>query len=207
MSNQILNETLIQTTLISLFDCVLPAISTTEYRVVGTAATLLHGIGVAARDIDLLFNDRQGIDLFHKQLSASSGIVQHQPPAWLAGSRQYFARYTIEGVTVELSTVEFEVDRNNDTLECVGRGPWEHFDPIACGPYQVATVALELRLLTELSRNRPEQYQPILKYLRIHPYDVDLVRRGLAAHAIPQQQQHTVLALIAPTPNGNTWRY
>jgi hypothetical protein len=74
------------------------------------------------------------------------------PPTWLADQRQYFGRYLVDGVVVELSTVEGQTD--SDAIECVGRGPWEHFDLVACGPHQVPTIATELRLLSELVRQR-----------------------------------------------------
>jgi hypothetical protein len=50
-----------------------------------------------------------------------SGSPCLDPPAWLPDARQYFARFVVEEVKVEISTVESLTD--TDTFECFGRGP------------------------------------------------------------------------------------
>lgn len=191
-----LTETRVQETLTHLLDCALPTASNVEYRLVGTAAALLRGINLPSNDIDLLFKERQGVDLFHQELTRSSTAEVLVQPALLEGAGQYFARYSKDGVQFEFSTVEYTIDAENDTVECFGRGPWEHFDLVPCCPYLIPVVAVELRLLTELSRNRVERIQPILAYLQTHPYDMALLQRGLIAHNIPQELQHLVLEKI-----------
>lgn len=194
-----LTEALVRKTLLSLMQRISPIASKIEYRMVGTSTMLLRGVNLPANDIDILFKERQGIDLFHRELLASSAIEHLHSPSWLEGAGQYFARYAIDGAVVELSTVEFKVDAGNDTLECVGRGPWEHFDLVPCGPFHIPVVAVELRLLTELSRDRAERYQPILAYLRTRPCDLELIKRGLAALNISQARQQLVLESLERT--------
>jgi hypothetical protein len=80
-----------------------------------------------------------------------------------------------------------------DTIETFGRGPWEHFSLIPCGGYRVPTVALELRLVTELYRERPDRYQPLLAFMQAHGCDLDLVQRGLAMIGLPQSRQDEIL--------------
>ena len=58
-----------------------------------------------------------------------------------------------------------------------------HYALLPCSPYQVPTVALELRLITELHRGRPDRWRPILAFLRQRGCDVDLVRRGISTLA------------------------
>jgi hypothetical protein len=195
----VLDEKLVRATLVKVFDIVLPVAPDVEYRFVGTASALLRSISLPAADIDILLKERRGVDLFNQALLASPTVKCLTPPTWLSDAAQYFAKYDVDGVLVELSTVELGDEIEADTLECVGRGPWEHFDLVACGPYRVSTVALELRLLTELGRNRPERYLPILKYLRTHRCDVELVRRGLATSGIPKRLQQETLAHIEQT--------
>lgn len=191
----LLDEAIVRTTLCEILQAVLPMAADAQYCLVGTAATLLYGITLPAGDIDLLFKDRLGVDLFAKELSAVATVTILQQPIWFPGSRQYFARYAINGAIVEFSTVES--DTNDDWHECVGRGPWESPIHIPCGEYLIPTVAVELRLLTELSRQRPERYQPILSYMRTHPCNVAFVQRGMIAHHIPQELQDEVMASLA----------
>ncbi len=80
-------------------------------------------------------------------------------------------------------TVEWPTD--SDAMECFGRGPWVHFDLVSCGSHRVPNAATELRLITELTRRRPERYQPIVAYLRERGCDMELVRRGMVDRRIP----------------------
>lgn len=193
---KILDEPLLRQTLITLLDIGQPAIDGVEYRLVGTSAALLRGVQLTAGDIDLLFREREAVTRLHDELSKSPATECLKGPVWMPDAKQYFARYLVDGVMVELSTVEVEVDGENDTLECFGRGPWQHFDRIPCGPYWVPTVSLELRLLTELHRGRPEKYHPIVDHLHMHGCDLELVLRGLAMHKISQQLHSEVLARL-----------
>jgi len=163
------------------------------FRLVGTASCVLRGIVVPATDVDVLFRSRDTIDGWVASLS-SVGEVD-DGPAWLADANQYFARLTIEDVAVELSTVE--IDADTDTAECIGSGPWAHFDLVPCGAGTVPAVALELRLVTEVARRRPDRWQPIVDHLRTHPCDLSLVERGLAAYATPPDEIAALLEALS----------
>jgi len=155
-----------------------------DYRIVGTAAALMHGVQLPAGDIDVLLKTRAGVDAFSAVLSAWNCL---SPPTYLEGSRQYFASYDIDGVEVEFSTVEGPND--SDTSECMGRGPWAHYSLVTCGSKQVPVVGLELRLLSELARGRADRYVPIWEFMQLREYDHDLVARGLRERGITDADQ------------------
>jgi hypothetical protein len=99
-----------------------------EYRLVGTAAALLHGAALPAGDIDLLFAARAGVDRFARALSSDPCLRR---PTWLPWARQYFAEYAVDAIAVGASTVEQGTDI--ETHECVVSGPWRHYTFLACG--------------------------------------------------------------------------
>jgi len=173
-------------------DHVVPTHPDLQYRLVGTGAALLHSVELPAADIDLLVRRRQDVDAFGSALSEFRCLDQ---PAWLETTRQYYANYEVEGVEVGISTVE--VDTAVDTIETMGPGPWEHFVPLACGPLVVPTVCLELRLITELYRNRPERYRPLMEHLRAKGCDVGLLQRGMQNARLPETLQDQVLRKLA----------
>ena len=183
----------VRNTLMIVLDHVAPLTSSVEYRVVGTAASALHGARVPVGDIDLLFRDRQSMDCFAAALATLPAAECLFPPAWLEPARQYFARYLVNGALIELSTIETETQ--SDTRECIGRGPWEHYSWVDCGRHRVPVVSLELRLLTELRRDRPDRFGPITEHMRQHGCNLELVRRGLpnVGGGMPEDRQREVL--------------
>lgn len=164
----------------TLFDHGIPALDPAEHRLVGTAASLLHGVQVTARDIDLLAKERKTVDRFHGALQPLFRCVQ--PPTDLPDARQYLTTYEVAGIEVELSTVEWETE--SDGIECLGRGPWAHFYLLPCGVHTIPTVTLELRLISELVRGRVQQYAPLIHYMRQHGCDVALIQRGMQAQGL-----------------------
>lgn len=184
----LLSERRLRQTLITVLDHVQPERAQLDYRLVGTGAALLHGVRLPAADVDILVKERRSVDAFCSALASFRCL---EAPAWLAEMQQYYGNYDVNGVEVGISTVEIESAA--DTIETFGRGPWEHFTLLPCGPYLVPTVALELRLITELYRQRPDRYQPLICFLREKGCDVDLVRRGIVAAGLPQAVQDDVL--------------
>ena len=182
-------------TLIVFLDHTMPACAHIEYRLVGTGAALLQGVSLPSADIDILVKERHDVDAFGAALSSFKCL---EAPAWLPDMRQYYGNYEVNGVEVGFSTVEIESDA--DTVETFGRGPWECYTQIPCGRYTVPTVALELRLITELYRNRPERYQPLIQYMQSHGCDLDFIRRGIAAAGLPQTIQDDVLDTLSEAP-------
>lgn len=157
---------------------------------------MLHGVSLPAADIDILVRERYSVDAFGSALSSFRCLVA---PAWLAETQQYYGNYEVNGVEVGISTVEVVSDA--DTIETFGRGPWEHFTLLPCGGYAVPTVALELRLITELYRNRPDRYQPLLQFMQEHGCDLDLVRRGLIMTGLFQDVQDSILNQLVRVPS------
>lgn len=181
----------LEESLIAFLDASMPICSDVDYRLVGTAAALLHGVKLPTADMDILVRDRSAVDAFAAALSVFQCL---QAPAWLPDTQQYYANYTVKKVEVGISTVEIESDI--DIIETFGRGPWEHFKVLPCGRYQVPTVALELRLITEIYRDRPDRYEPLIEFMRAQGCDVDLVQRGIAAAGLPEDRQHDVLRML-----------
>lgn len=173
----------------------MPACARVEYRLVGTAAALLHGVELPAGDVDILVKHRDDVDAFSAALSSFRCL---SAPVWLPEARQYYGSYDVGGVKVEFSTVEVESDL--DTSETVGCGPWEWYVAILCGPHRVPTVALELRLITELCRNRPDRYQPLIQFMQSHGCDLDFTRRGVVAAGLAQTMQDDVLNKLGEAP-------
>jgi hypothetical protein len=62
------------------------------------------------------------------------------------------------------------------------------------------TVALELRLVTELYRQRPDRSAPIIQYLRLNGCDLDLIRWGMDAGGILRALQEDVLSQLQESP-------
>ncbi len=182
-------------TLIAFLDATMPTCAHVVYRVVGTGAALLHGVPLPAADIDILVKERADVDALDATLSAYPCLV---PPVWLPDSRQYYAGYDVQGVEVELSTVE--IDSDADTIETFGRGPWEHYVLIPCGRYSVPTVALELRLITELYRNRPDRYRPLIEFMQTQGCDLDFVQQGISAAGLPEALRDDVLSQLKVAP-------
>ena len=145
-----------------------------DFRLVGTASSVLRGIVMPAADIDILFRDRAGVDGWFDALSSDFDV--ETDPIWIAEANQYFARLHAPAFPIELSTVEVATDR--DTMECFGTGPWQHFDLIPCGAGRVPTVASELRLLTEVARARDDRYRAIAAHLRVTGCDQALIARA-----------------------------
>lgn len=183
-----LDKVHLQETLMAFLNTTMPTCAQLDYRLVGTSAALLHGVILPAADIDILVRDRDSVDAFGSALVTFRCV---ESPSWLAETRQYYGNYDVMGVEVGISTVEVPSDA--DTIETFGRGPWEHFKLLKCGQYHVPTVALELRLITELFRDRPDRYQPLIEFMQQQGCDVDLVRRGLVAAGLPSTLQANVL--------------
>ena len=159
-----------------------------DFRLVGTAAALLHGVKLPAADVDLLARDRRGVETI---AAALEGFPCTQPPQHLEAAMQYFAEFRVDGVAVQISTVE--VEEETDTLECVGGGPWVHFSELRCRGQRVPAVALELRLLSELRRGRDDRVAPLLDFMQEKGCDLALLRRGMREAQIAEAQQLRVM--------------
>ncbi|MEV0347184.1 hypothetical protein AB0H88_15580 [Nonomuraea sp. NPDC050680] len=165
------------------------------YRVCGTSAALLQGVPLPAGDIDILLASREDVDTFAAALSSFPCL---DPASWLPEFSQYFTRFEVNGAHVELSTVERQVD--SDAWECVGSGPWQHYVLITCGSHQVPVVRLELRLVTELRRDRADRYDPLLDHMSTHGFDAALLQRSMNARHIPAHRQRLVQSRLARQP-------
>jgi len=163
---------LLEVTLATFFDLAKDLTTKVDYRLVGTAASLLHGVQLPVSDIDLLVRHRSDVDSFGAVLAPFQCLVA---PKWLPDAKQYYGNYSVNDIEIGFSTVEVDSDR--DTIETYGSGPWLHFSKLLCGHYPVSAVALELRLHTELHRNRPDRFEPILQHLKTYGCNHDLMTR------------------------------
>ncbi|MGI5241274.1 hypothetical protein [Dactylosporangium sp. CA-139066] len=163
-----------------------------DYRLAGTAAALAQGVPLRAGDIDILMATRPDVDRFATALSAHRCLV---PPNWLAAASQYYASFEVEGFKVEASTVEYAAA--GDTFECAGTGPWKHFVELPVAHHVVPAVRLELRLVTELVRDRPDRYEPLLAYLSSRDPDVALIERAMRDREVAAELRRLVAARLA----------
>lgn len=163
-----------------------------DYCLIGTAAVLLRGVPLAAGDVDLLVRERAHVGRFAHALASYPCLT---PPTWLEAARQYYAAFEVDGVKVEASTVEWSSD--SGFLETVGTGPWTHFSEIAVGEVHVRTVAIELRLATELRRERGDRVAAITGWIRQNGCDMALLRDAMAAQGLSGEVQSATLAAVA----------
>ncbi|MFC8258010.1 hypothetical protein ACFUNF_10335 [Streptomyces sp. NPDC057291] len=176
----------LQNVLSLLLDQIDPDALGLDYRLVGTGAALAQGVQLPVNDVDILMIQRGDVD---RAAAALSGFPCRDSPVWLPDARQYFARFEVAGIEVEISTVETSTDTG--TLECVGRGPWEHFVRVGMGRHLVPAVGLELRLVTELVRDRPDRYEPLMEHMRLRGADLPLLRKAMGERAVdPAWQEH-----------------
>lgn len=159
-----------------------------EYRLVGTGAALAQGVPLPVGDVDVLVGRRDDVDGFAAGLS---GFPCLNAPVWLPDARQYFTRFRVDGTDVEISTVEWPAD--TDTFECTGRGPWEHCVRVRFGSHVVPVVRLELRLVSELVRKRPDRIAPLIEHMRVHGADLPLVRRAMSGRQVEPKLQDRVM--------------
>jgi len=159
-----------------------------DYRLVGTGAALAQGVQLPTGDIDILVARRSDVDRF---AAALAGFRCLEAPAWLPRARQYFTHFEVEEIDAGASTVE--VPAETDTVECIGRGPWEHYVEVEMGRHVVPVVRLELRLVSELVRDRPDRSGPITEHLRHHGADLQLLRRSMSDRGIDPARQAKVL--------------
>ena len=178
----------LQKVLALVLDLLDPDASGFEYRLVGTGAALAQGVQLPTGDIDLLVGRRDEVDRF---AAALSGFRCLEPPAWLPKARQYFTHFEVDGIDVGASTVEVPTDA--ETIECIGRGPWQHFVQIDFGKHTVAAVALKLRLVSELIRDRPERYTPLIEYMRSHGTDRQLVQKSMSERGVDLMLQQQII--------------
>lgn len=157
-----------------VLDLIDPAATGFEYRLVGTAACLAQGVQLPVGDIDILVARRSDVDRF---ATALAGFPWLEPPVWLPDAQQYFGHCAVDGIDVGASTVEVPTD--GTAIECIGRGPWERFVDVTFGDHIVPVVRLELRLVSELVRNRPERYEPLIAHMRSHGADRQLVEQAM----------------------------
>ncbi|GAA4521328.1 hypothetical protein [Nonomuraea ferruginea] len=162
------------------------------YRVVGTSAALLQGVHLPVGDIDLLVTRREDVNAFAGALSSFPCLYA---ASWLPEASQYFTDYDVNGVAVGMSTMEEQVD--SDGMECAGHGPWRHYVLIRYGSHRVPVVRLELRLITELLRDRPDRYEPLLDHMGTHGFDPDLLQRAMTARRLPAERRRLAQELLA----------
>lgn len=174
-----------------VLDHVDPDASGFEYRLVGTAAALAQGVQLPTGDVDILVARRGDVDTFAAALSRFPCL---EPPTWLPNARQYFTHFEIDEIDVGSSTVEIPADTG--TFECIGRGPWEHYVHIRFGEHLVPVVRLELRLVSELVRNRPDRYVPLIEHMRLHGADLPLVAKAMRDRGVDPVQQQRILAQL-----------
>ncbi|BEL06661.1 hypothetical protein Q0Z83_048520 [Actinoplanes sichuanensis] len=187
-----MNRRRLQSVLVPFLDRV-PA--HTEFRLVGTASAVARGVPLSVGDVDVLMRRRSDVDTI---AAALTDLPCRVAPTWLPEARQYFAAFTVDGIALEISTVEWPAD--TDTLECAGPGPWAHYDLVELGPRRVPVVSLELRLVTELVRNRPDRFKPLLTHIRRYGGEHSLLLRAMRDRQVDPALRKHVADQLATVP-------
>ncbi|MEM7129605.1 MAG: MerR family transcriptional regulator [Chloroflexota bacterium] len=167
-------------------------LSPDDYRLVGTTASVLHGAKTPSKGIDILVRNRENVEAFHL---AMSPFKLDLPPTYDPEDALYWASYFVDGTHVDVATNESSY--KSDGIESAGSGPWTHFSKLPWGHHSVPTVNLELRLVTELYRNRPDRYIPLIDHMRGKKIDIHLLHRGMDERQIPQVWQEEVIQQLA----------
>ena len=162
-----------------------------RYRLVGTAADLLRGAPVQPADVDFLVGTRAEVDIFARALAGFRCLT---PPTWMECCAQYYAEFEVDGVRVDASTVESPTE--SGFIESIGSGPWTHFSEIAVDDRSIAVVAPELRLATELRRDRHDKAETLARWLRDRGCDAALLDNALDAQGIDADTQSSMRAII-----------
>ena len=183
-----LDDYAIRMTLIKLMQSTFPLSTRLEFRLVGLAAAVVRGVNYTAPDIDFLMRTHADVDTLAAALSAFQCV---QAPTWHPKLHEYRASFLVDGVQVNLKTVDIPSD--DDTIDTYGPGPWQHYTMVLCGIFRVPTVAPELLLISELRARRPSRYNSIIEILRRRGAELDLVTRGMTNAGIPKTRQLRIL--------------
>lgn len=166
------------------------------YRLVGTGAALAQGVPLPVGDVDIPVGRRGDVDRFAAGLSgfpcldAPSGFPTRDSTSRGSGSTGPMWR-----------SVRSSGKPDTDTFECTGRGPWEHCVRVGFGRHVVPVVRLELRLVSELVRNRPDRIAPLIEHMRVHGADLPLLQRAMSERGVEPKLQARVmeqLPLLCP---------
>ena len=81
-------------------------------------------------------------------------------------------------------------------IEVSGTGPWTHYVNLRAGSHLLPTVRIELRLATELSRNRVEKYEPTVEWMVMNGCNLSLLEWAMKARGVPAERQHDILSRL-----------
>jgi DNA-binding transcriptional MerR regulator len=177
--------------LMDIFDCISPVIPEDQYLLCGTAAGLFQGVFQPVRDINLLTKA-------HKQVNGFAQAMHNFPqvlkPTYFESKKLYCTTHLIRGVEVSMAALDDYRDdaEKGDTF----LNPWDHFSELQIGSYTIRAEALELRLATEIARERPRHYQPLIKHMQKHGADLELAQRAMSAKAISNNTVKKVISQI-----------
>ena len=182
-----------ESTLKIIFSINMELFNKIDYRIVGTSSSLLQGVNLPCNDIDILVKDRKAVDKF----SANMCTYQiNKNPYFINYNNggQYICEIGVNGVIVEMSTCEWETP--SEYVETYGVGPWKYFTKVNFDSYEIFGVKNELRLLTELARNRQDRIGPLVQFLINNGANFDLLKSGMVALNIPNEKILEIEALF-----------
>ena len=185
----------------------------TQWAVIGSVATALHGCGVEPGDIDLLAKRPAGVYRFAELMTPFTpdrGDDGDDHANWHSSLAQpvdagpdeygfywYFARWFIDGVKLEIAHIvgpELGDDEPQGIWEA-GPAVWAHIREVPFGAWAVPLVPLEVQLATNWGRGREERAQAIAAVLQRDGYDHELLARALSREQLERFMQLEVLAV------------
>ena len=178
-----------------VLDCISTVISAEQYLLCGTAAGLFQGVFQPVRDINLLAKTRTQVDDFSHALRI---YPQVEKPIYTESEKLYRATHLIRGVEVSMTALDTSQEDSENMVTSLS--PWDYYTEVKIDSHTIRTEALELRLASEIARERPRHYLPLIKHLQKHGADVDLAQRAMAAKAIANDTMRKVISQIRNEP-------
>ena len=72
-------------------------------------------------------------------------------------------------------------------------GPWLHYKTVPVSGFAVPVARLEIRVVTELFRDRKDRSEPLLAHMQETGCDLDLVEQALEEARLPTNVRESVL--------------
>ncbi len=168
------------------------------WAVIGSGASTLQGCRLPPADIDILFAEPEGVHQFAQFMSVFA--VPRRPregELWLSSREQpvafeppdpqkevwNFGRWMIADCKIEAAHIARPAGDPSMAQDWICEpGPriWPHIRHVPFGRYQVPVVPLEIRLGTELLRERKERVDEIVAVLQGQGHDRELLRQALS---------------------------
>lgn len=189
-----------------LFDSVYDSLNKSgiNWVIMGSIATVLHGIDIIPNDVDILTRSPKGVYKFAELMEDYTVPKCDEKPVhynekWRSSKELpviadepnpreavwYFGRWFINNFKIECAHItppeDYRSSRNPHHGIWEG-GPeiWPHLRMIKFKSYLVPVLPLEIQLETNFRRDYTERINKIISYFKKNSYDRELLRESLS---------------------------